>query len=540
MKSVIALQQFKKYIILFIAGIVCSSLTYVIYVVDPVNMIIEYHAQIAPHSLLFEIWKKPPIIIYLNVYIFNITNPVEFLSGKEKLKVEEIGPYVYQETLENKNITFHDNGTMTYMPKRSVVYVPELSISDPKKDMVRVPNIPVLGVLSALHDAGFLINYPLSQLVNLMNAKPILNISVYDYLWGYEDSLVKVASGLVPNFINFQKFGLLDRMYDEGNNTVTINLRKNTDMRDEAGRYLSIEKYNGSPGLLQWGYVEAEGNETQEGNTICNRLQGASEGIIFPPYPNKQVVFRVFRKAFCRALPIFFEKEVVSKEGLPGYLYKLADNFADPPDQNPDNECYCRKMKTCLKKGLSDLTPCYYNIPAAVSLPHFLNADPSLLEEVDGLHPDKEKHETYVILQQTFGLPIYVRSRIQTNLVMQHLQYNPRMQPFSELTVPLFWFDLYTPALETYAFIMLKLALQIAPIAQTVFMYVLGISSITMIIISLISTVRILKRQEQEEQNTIKTIDNPDMRMPLYNGQYTAIKILPTLKKITSRTELFT
>lgn len=54
-------------------------------------------------------------------------------------------------------------------------------------------------------------------------------------------------------------------MYDEGNNTVTINLRKNTDMRDEAGRYLSIEKYNGSPGLLQWGYVEAEGNETQEG-----------------------------------------------------------------------------------------------------------------------------------------------------------------------------------------------------------------------------------------------------------------------------------
>lgn len=68
------------------------------------------------------------------------------------------------------------------------------------------------GVLSALHDAGFLINYPLSQLVNLMNAKPILNISVYDYLWGYEDSLVKVASGLVPNFINFQKFGLLDRV----------------------------------------------------------------------------------------------------------------------------------------------------------------------------------------------------------------------------------------------------------------------------------------------------------------------------------------
>jgi len=41
-------------------------------------------------------WKNPPLNIYLNIYIFNITNPVEFLSGKEKLKLQEIGPYVYQ------------------------------------------------------------------------------------------------------------------------------------------------------------------------------------------------------------------------------------------------------------------------------------------------------------------------------------------------------------------------------------------------------------------------------------------------------------
>lgn len=68
------------------------------------------------------------------------------------------------------------------------------------------------GISSALSDAGFIVNYPIVQLANLMNTKPILNISVYDYLWGYEDSLVKLASGIVPNFINFQKFGLLDRV----------------------------------------------------------------------------------------------------------------------------------------------------------------------------------------------------------------------------------------------------------------------------------------------------------------------------------------
>ncbi|XP_050453412.1 scavenger receptor class B member 1-like [Cataglyphis hispanica] len=543
MKSVIALQQFKKCIILFIVGIICSFLAYVIYVVDPINLIINYNLQIVPHSLLFSMWKKPPLDVYLNVYVFNITNPVEFLSGKEKLKVQEIGPYVYQEFLENDNITFNDNGTLTYIPRRTVTYVPELSVSDPTKDIINVPNIPVLGISSALHDAGFLVNYPLVQLITIMGAKPILNISVYDYLWGYEDSIVTLVSGIVPNFINFQKFGLLDRMYDEGENIITINLRKNANMTNEKGRYLSIDKYNGSPGLAHWGYIETEGNETREGNSICNTIQGATEGIIFPTYIDKRAVFRVFRKAFCRALSIIFRKEVVSESGLPGYLYTLAKDFADPPDQNPDNECYCRKMKTCLKKGLSDITPCYYNIPVAVSLPHFLDADPSLLEDIEGLKPDRKKHESFAIVQQTIGIPIYLHSRMQTNLIMHPTGYNSKIAAFNGLTVPLFWSDLNIRSLPTHIHILVKLIIQILPMVQTVLMYLLSIIGVMMIVLPLISALRMLNEQQQErEQEAIKSLDNSDLKVPLCNrgGQYTAINIFPMIKKITSKTDLFT
>lgn len=53
-------------------------------------------------------------------------------------------------------------------------------------------------------------------------------------------------------------------MYDEGENTVTIFLKNNADMKEEKGRYLSIDKYNGSPGMAKWGYVEPEGNETRK------------------------------------------------------------------------------------------------------------------------------------------------------------------------------------------------------------------------------------------------------------------------------------
>lgn len=53
-------------------------------------------------------------------------------------------------------------------------------------------------------------------------------------------------------------------MYDEGENIVTLSLRKDADMMIEKGRYLSIDKYNGRPGLAQWGYVDTNDNETNK------------------------------------------------------------------------------------------------------------------------------------------------------------------------------------------------------------------------------------------------------------------------------------
>ncbi|CAB0029574.1 unnamed protein product [Trichogramma brassicae] len=159
------------------------------------------------------------------------------------------------------------------------------------------------------------------------------------------------------------------QMYDEGDNLINMNIKNRKDMINEVGRYLSIEMINGSPGLSNWGYVKTEGNETEsDRNTKCNRLQGATEGTVFPANMDPKAVFRVFRKAFCRPVPITFQKKVVAA-GLPAYQYTIVDNFADPPEENPDNECYCRNNE-CLKKGLMDLTPCYYTNSQAAGGPH--------------------------------------------------------------------------------------------------------------------------------------------------------------------------
>lgn len=49
-----------------------------------------------------------------------------------------------REILENQNVTWNDNGTLSYIPKRSVVFKPELSVGNPVEDRIRVPNIPML------------------------------------------------------------------------------------------------------------------------------------------------------------------------------------------------------------------------------------------------------------------------------------------------------------------------------------------------------------------------------------------------------------
>ncbi|CAD6243103.1 GSCOCG00009640001-RA-CDS [Cotesia congregata] len=537
MKTSQQLQEFKKCLIIFMVGIICTILSCTIYALDPINIVFKWKLTMTPTSTVFLMWKKPPVDVFLKVYVFNITNAEAFLNNEEKLRVQEVGPYVYQEVLENTKIVWHDNGTITYIPKRTVIYRPDMSINDPKKDIVTVTNIPFLGISSALADAGFFVNFPLVQLTNLLDTKPIVNMTVYEYFWGYEDPLVRLASGIVPNFINFQKFGLLDRMYDEGDNLVNLNIQKNKNMSDENGRYLSIQNYNGSPGLAHWGYQEEEGNETIPGNTICNRIRGATEGTLFPSNLDKSAVFRVFRKAFCRALPIVFKNEVTTSSGLTGWEYTLSDNFLDPPDMNPENECYCRKMKKCLRKGLSDLTPCYYNIPAAVSLPHFLNADPSLLQDIEGLQPDREKHQTRVVLQPAIGIPIDVNSRIQTNLVMKKMTYNKRLEPFSNLAIPLFWNDLEIPSISPDLLMTMKLLLQIGPIVQTATICLLAIAGGTTFLLSLIGMLWILN--QQTEQHSDERRDSVDLKIPLGYGQYTAIRILPAIKKITSKTDLF-
>lgn len=163
-------------------------------------------------SYLHRLWKKPPLEVFISIYVFNVTNADAFMRGKEKMKVEELGPYVYQEYLENHNSTFNANGTLSFTPIRRQVFVPGRSVGDPRHDLIIVPNIAYLGVASAAYRMSAWASIAVAAALKPLGMSPFLNITVHDLLWGYEDPLVQVASTLLPNIIHFKKIGILDRV----------------------------------------------------------------------------------------------------------------------------------------------------------------------------------------------------------------------------------------------------------------------------------------------------------------------------------------
>lgn len=70
--------------------------------------------NLKPGTESFEMFKKTPFDIYLDIHFFNWTNPEDFNNPLVKPKFEEVGPFRFLEVIEKTNITFHENSTVSY------------------------------------------------------------------------------------------------------------------------------------------------------------------------------------------------------------------------------------------------------------------------------------------------------------------------------------------------------------------------------------------------------------------------------------------
>ncbi|XP_076642732.1 scavenger receptor class B member 1 isoform X1 [Halictus rubicundus] len=433
-------------------------------VFEPYELLFKLKVTFGPGGEIFEMWRKPDVELYLKVYLFNVTNHEEYMSGKaSKLNFQETGPYVYKESFEHKDVEFNPNGTVTANVYHPLQYVPEMS-NGTEEDIMILPNIALLSITNVMKDSSYLTRLGLNMLIHQTDTQPLVRMTAREFMFGYESTLLTLGNKVMPTWIKFDKLGLIDRMYDFDGDYETVYTGE-TDVRLSG----LIEKYNGDVNLPQW-------------TGKCANVNGSSDGVKFPGYiqPNDTVLF--FRKSLCRSAHMVCTGEKTIS-GLHTYKFNFVENELDNGLHNPENKCFCRQGR-CLQAGLIDVTDCYYGFPIALSYPHFYKTDPAVLEAVEGLNPRADLHESYAYVQPKSGLPVNLAFRFQINMALQDIGHMARVDKFENFVLPLLWFEIGMYKLPMSMNVRFWFYLNALPAMETVAMYSLLLAGITGIFIA--------------------------------------------------------
>uniref|UniRef100_A0A2R9AZE8 Scavenger receptor class B member 2 n=1 Tax=Pan paniscus TaxID=9597 RepID=A0A2R9AZE8_PANPA len=303
----------------------------------------------------FDSWEKPPLPVYTQFYFFNVTNPEEILRG-ETPRVEEVGPYTYRELRNKANIQFGDNGTtISAVSNKAYVFERDQSVGDPKIDLIRTLNIPVLTVIE-WSQVRFLREI-IEAMLKAYQQKLFVTHTVDELLWGYKDEILSLIHVFRPDISPY--FGL----FYEKNGT-------------NDGDYVFLtgeDSYLNFTKIVEW-----------NGKT--------SVYITFSDYESVQ--------------------------GLPAFRYKVP---AEILANTSDNAGFCIPEGNCLGSGVLNVSICKNGAPIIMSFPHFYQADERFVSAVEGMHPNKEDHETFVDINPLTGIILKAAKRFQINIYVKKL-----------------------------------------------------------------------------------------------------------------------
>ncbi|XP_065821422.1 scavenger receptor class B member 1 isoform X2 [Labrus bergylta] len=369
------------------------------------------------NEMSYTMWKDVPVPFYMSVYFFNVLNPQEILSG-EKPMVEQRGPYVYRKRIQKDNITFHPNNTVSYREYRRYFFEPTMSVGS-ESDVVTIPNMLVLGAAVMMENMPFAVRLMISATFKTFKEGPFLTKTVGELMWGYDSGLVDFLNKYLPGMLpSSGKFGLFADFNNSNTGLFTINTGK-----DDIGKVHKVDSWNGLTKLPYW--------KTPQ----CNMINGTA-GQMWPPFMTKESTLPFYSPDACRSMELVYQRPGEMK-GIPLYRYVAPKTlFANGTDYAP-NEGFC----PCRQSGLLNVSSCRHNSPVFISHPHFFNADPVLLDYVNGLSPSEDKHGLFIDIHPETGVPLNVSIRLQLNLYMKKVSAITETGKISEVVMPMIWFE---------------------------------------------------------------------------------------------------
>ncbi|XP_075900932.1 lysosome membrane protein 2c [Nelusetta ayraudi] len=344
----------------------------------------------------FEAWENPPAPIYMQFYFFNLTNPAEVLEG-DRPAVLEIGPYTYREFRPMEQVSFLDNGTkVAAVNTKTYIFQRDMS-RGPESDLIRTVNVPAMTVMTMFKDWTVTANL-ISAYMRGKNEGLFPTRSVGELLWGYQDGLLKALKVLEPSLDDV--FGLFYKS-NASNDGDYVFYTGRQNFQD----FARVDTWNGSSNLTWWSSDE------------CNMVNGTN-GASFHPVVSKNERLYMFSSDLCRSLYAEYEQDV-SVKGIPGFRFSPPSQVFANASVNPANAGFCVPAGNCLGSGLLNISTCKQGAPIIMSSPHFYQADHKFVDDVFGMRPRKELHQTAIDINPLTGIILQAAKRLQVNVFVQ-------------------------------------------------------------------------------------------------------------------------
>ena len=111
-----------------ILGLLCLAVGLsLFYALEPfIRSQIKNKVVISNKSDIYEVWQDIPVPVYMQFWLFNVTNVADVLTGLPP-RVVQMGPYTYRERRQKYDIVWNHNNTVTYKQNRTFTYIPEMS-----------------------------------------------------------------------------------------------------------------------------------------------------------------------------------------------------------------------------------------------------------------------------------------------------------------------------------------------------------------------------------------------------------------------------
>ncbi|CAF1007395.1 unnamed protein product [Adineta steineri] len=404
---------------------------------------IKKECQLSSGTFAYKIWRDPPVPFYISIYVFDL-NDTEFLNGSAKPRLRQRGPFVYKEERKKINIRDYPNETISYQETRSYTFVPERS-GEPENVNITTVNIVYMTLVNYLQNEHVpnIVRRMIGDLLNSQE-KPIMQLSVKDYLWGYDDPLLKILHHEFPELVTDDKVSAFNASVSQaGLNTFLINngVGFNENHVERINNVGAIERFNFGTKLPYWS------------NDYANMINGTDGSLWHPDVDENERIFS-FIPDICRAVYLDFNETNQNTFNIETYRYTLPNTVYS---NSTDNEGFCLNSTTtnktheldCLPSGLFSLKSCIRLSGSSVSIPlpiigsnpHFLEADSTVQKSVEGLIPDGIKHRSFIDIEPLTGNVMNGSRRIQININVINDSSITAISHVHPVIYPMIWLD---------------------------------------------------------------------------------------------------